>query len=59
MYAVLNSLLFMSTCMTFWMCVVFTHQNMCITPKIQLLHLNSDFITLEVNEGLRINDDSK
>ena len=40
MYAFLNSLLFMSACMTLWMRVLFMYQNMCITLKIQLLHFS-------------------
>ena len=42
----------MLACMNSWMCVLVTYQNMCITLKIQLLHLKSDFITFKFIEGL-------
>ena len=32
--------------------VLFTYPNGCITLKIQLLHLKSDFIMLKSGEGL-------
>ena len=48
MYA---ALLVMLACMM-WMCVLFTYQNVCISLKIQLLRLKSDFMTLESSAGL-------
>ena len=54
MYAALNSVSFMSACMTLRMRVLFTDQNMCITLKIQLIHLKLDFITLKFSEGLAL-----
>ena len=42
----------MSASMMLWMLVPLTYQNMCITLKILLLHLKSDFITLKSSEEL-------
>ena len=42
MSAVFSSLSFMLACMTLWICVLLTYQNMCIMLKIQSLHLKWD-----------------
>ena len=52
MYAALNSQSFMLVCVTSWMRVLLTYENMCIMLKIQLLHLQLGFITLKSTEEL-------
>ena len=51
-YAALTSLSVILACMILVMCVLFTHLNISITLKVQVLYLKSDFVALISSWGL-------